>query len=110
MKGLELCKRFYAEDGRPRLPAGRYLRLLLIGYLEALDAERAIAWRAADSFALREFLGLELSEVTPDHSTISPHASLDGSRGRIGDRTQPHHPHKVRKSSAEKADSKADGT
>jgi hypothetical protein len=31
--------------------------LLLIGYFEGLDAERAIAWRAADSFALREFLG-----------------------------------------------------
>ena len=34
-------------------------------------AERAIAWRAADSFALREFLGLVLAEAPPDHSTIS---------------------------------------
>ena len=49
------AKRFYAEDGRPGLPPGRYFRLLLIGYFEGLDAERAIAWRAADSFALREF-------------------------------------------------------
>jgi len=38
---------------------------------EGLDAERAIAWRAADSFALREFLGLVLPEAPPDHSTIS---------------------------------------
>jgi transposase len=45
--------------------------LLLIGYFEGLDAERAIAWRAADSFALREFLGLVLPEGPPDHSTIS---------------------------------------
>jgi transposase len=45
--------------------------LLLIGYFEGLDAERAIAWRAADSFALREFLGLVLPEPPPDHSTIS---------------------------------------
>jgi transposase len=45
--------------------------LLLIGYLEGLDAERAIAWRAADSLALREFLGLVLPEAPPDHSTIS---------------------------------------
>jgi transposase len=29
------------------------------------------AWRAADSFALHEFLGLMLPEVAPDHSTIS---------------------------------------
>ena len=45
--------------------------MLLIGYFEGLDAERAIAWRAADSFALRGFLGLVLPEAPPDHSTIS---------------------------------------
>ena len=66
-----LCQRFYADDGRPGLPPGRYVRLLLIGYFEGLDAERAIAWRAADSFALREFLGLVLPDAPPDHSTIS---------------------------------------
>jgi transposase len=66
-----LCQRFYADEGRPALPPGRYFRLLLIGYFEGVDAERAIAWRAADSFALREFLGLVLPEAPPDHSTIS---------------------------------------
>ena len=29
-----LCARFYANDGRPGLPPGRYFRLLLIGYFE----------------------------------------------------------------------------
>jgi transposase len=66
-----LCRRFYADDGRPGLPPGRYFRLLLIGYFEGLEAERAIAWRVADSFALREFLGLVLPDAPPDHSTIS---------------------------------------
>jgi transposase len=67
-----LCQRFYADEvGRPGLPPGRYFRLLLIGYFEGLDAERAIAWRAADSFAVREFLGLVLPDAPPDHSTIS---------------------------------------
>lgn len=65
------CERFYADEGRPGLPPGRYFRLLLIGYFEGLDAERAIAWRAADSVALRDFLGLVLPEAPPDHSTIS---------------------------------------
>jgi len=55
-----LCPRFYADVGRPGVPPGRYFRLLLIGYFEGLDAERAIACRAADSFGLREFLGLVL--------------------------------------------------
>jgi transposase len=66
-----LCQRFYADDGRPGLPPGRYFRLLLIGYFEGLDAERAIAWRAADSLALRDFLGVGLEDDPPDHSTIS---------------------------------------
>ena len=47
-----LCERFYADDGRPGLPPGRYFRLLLIGYFEGLDAERAIAWRAAPPGAM----------------------------------------------------------
>ena len=66
-----LCQRFYANEGRPGLPSGRYFRLLLIGYFEGVDAERAIAWRAADALALREFLGLVLPDAPPDHSTIS---------------------------------------
>ena len=59
------CEPFYADEGRPSLPPGRYFRLLLVGCFEGLDAERAIAWRAADSFALREFLGLVLPEASP---------------------------------------------
>ena len=52
---------FYAETmGRPGLPPGIYFRLLLIGYFEGIDSERGIAWRAADSLALRGFLGLGL--------------------------------------------------
>jgi transposase len=66
------CRPFYAETmGRPGLPPGIYFRLLLIGYFEGIDSERGIAWRAADSFALRDFLGVGLEDAPPDHSTIS---------------------------------------
>jgi len=66
------CARFYAEDmGRPSLAPGRYFRLMLLGYFEGLSSERGIAWRAADSLAVRSFLGLGLEERGPDHSTIS---------------------------------------
>jgi len=65
------CAAFYAKRGRPSLAPGLYVRLLLIGYFEGLDSERGIAWRAADSLALRGFLGLGLTETPPDHSTIS---------------------------------------
>jgi len=59
------------HDGPPQLAPGIYFRLLLIGYFEGIDSERGIAWRAADSFALRDFLGLVLPEAPPDHSTVS---------------------------------------
>ena len=65
------CQRFYAKEGRPGIPPGVYFRMLMIGYFEGLDSERGIAWRCADSLALREFLGYELTEATPDHSTLS---------------------------------------
>src|SRR6059036_3214928 len=68
----QLCARFYADGvGRPGLPPGRYFRLLLLGYFEGLDSERGIAWRAADSLAIRSFVGLGLDAAAPDHSTIS---------------------------------------
>jgi transposase len=53
------------------LTPGIYFRLLLLGYFEGIDSERGMAWRAADSLGLREFLRIGLDEQTPDHSTIS---------------------------------------
>ena len=68
----EQCRPFYAPAmGRPSLPPGRYFRLLMLGYFEGLDSERGIAWRAADSLAVRSFVGLGLAAAGPDHSTIS---------------------------------------
>lgn len=66
------CQAFYAETrGRPSIPPGVYFRMLLIGYFEGLDSERGIAWRCADSLALRAFLGYELNQRTPEHSSLS---------------------------------------
>src|SRR5580692_3001916 len=65
------CASFYAKVGRPGLAPGVYFRALLVGYFEGIDSERGIAWRTADSLALRSFLGFELGQSTPDHSTIS---------------------------------------
>jgi transposase len=68
----EVCAPFYAEGvGRPGLAPGVYFRCLLLGYFEGIDSERGIAWRAADSLSVRDFLGIPSSKPTPDHSTIS---------------------------------------
>jgi transposase len=67
------CCRFYKSEtiGRPSLAPGVYFRLLMVGYFEGIDSERGIAWRCADSLSLKAFLGYELTQMTPDHTTVS---------------------------------------
>ncbi len=73
----ERCRKFYADKmGRPSLPPAIYFRMLLIGYFEGIDSERGIAWRVADSMALRRFLGYTLTDPTADHSTLSRNRRL----------------------------------
>lgn len=65
------CAPYIATKGRPSIPPGVYFRMLFIGYLEGLPSERSIAWQCADRLSLREFLGYQLQESTPDHSSLS---------------------------------------
>src|SRR6516225_10413394 len=68
----DLCRPYYTEGiGRDSIPPGVYFRMLLVGYFEELDSQRAIAWRCSDSLSLRAFLGLALNESTPDHSSLT---------------------------------------
>ncbi|WP_231934575.1 transposase [Botrimarina colliarenosi] len=66
------CEPYYkANRGRDSIAPGTYFRMLFVGYFEAIESQRGIAWRCADSLSLREFLGVKLTEATPDHSTLS---------------------------------------
>jgi transposase len=68
----EQCRPYYHEQlGRPSIPPGVYFRMLLVGYFEGLGAQRGIAWRCSDSLSLRAFLGIPLTEATPDHSSLT---------------------------------------
>ncbi len=66
-----VCEVLCRQVRRPSLTPGIYFRSLLVGYFKSIDSERGIAWRMADSQALRRFVGITLDEYTPDHSTIS---------------------------------------
>ncbi len=67
-----ICRKYYkSSSGRPSITPGTYFRMLLLGYFEGIESERGVAWRAADSLSFRQFLGYDLSELTPDHSTVS---------------------------------------
>jgi len=67
-----MCEPHYdSRLGRPSIPPGVYFRMLLVGYYEGIGSQRGIAWRCSDSLSLREFLGIPLTEDTPDHSSLT---------------------------------------
>jgi transposase len=66
------CRPYYHDRlGRPSIPPGVYFRMLLVGYFEGIGSQRGIAWRCGDSLSLRAFLGIPLTEETPDHSSLT---------------------------------------
>jgi transposase len=68
----KLCAPYYSQvRGRPGIPPGVYFRMLLVGYFEGIQSQRGIAWRCADSLSIREFLGLKLTDHSPDHSSLT---------------------------------------
>jgi transposase len=70
----KICAPAYAEasrGGRPGIDPVVYLKMLMIGFFEDLPSERAMASRCADSLSVRGFLGYDLAEATPDHSSLS---------------------------------------
>jgi transposase len=70
-----LCAPFYDMDaskgGQPGIDPEVYFKMQMVGFFENIPAERAIAARCADSFAIRAFLHYELTERTPHHSSFT---------------------------------------
>ena len=68
-----LCAPSYSASGlgRPGIDPAVYFKMLMIGFFENLPSERGIAERCSDSIAIRFFLGYDLTQDTPDHSTLS---------------------------------------
>lgn len=67
----DLCAPHYKAGGRTGIPPGTYFRMLFVGYFEGLDSQRGIAWRCADSYALREFLGVAWADTVPVHASMT---------------------------------------
>ena len=57
--------------GRPPIDPVVLVKYLLVGYLYGIPSERQIEQRIQTDVALRWYLGLDLFDRVPDHSTIN---------------------------------------
>lgn len=61
----------YSDRGRPSIDPVLLVKMLLLGYLYGVDSERRLAEEVRYNIAYRWYLGLDLDDPVPDHSTFS---------------------------------------
>ena len=67
----DLVKDFYAPSGRPSIDPQVFFKLELILFFEDLRSERQLMEVVADRLSLRWYLGYDLHEPLPDHSSLT---------------------------------------
>ena len=67
----EATRKYYGTDGQKSLDPVVFFKICLIGYLENIISDRKLIDLSSDSLAIRLFLGFDLDEQLPWHSTIS---------------------------------------
>lgn len=67
----ELVRPCYAAGGRPSIDPVVFFKLQLVMFFEDLRSERQLLRVAADRLSVRWYLGYDLSEPLPDHSSMT---------------------------------------
>ncbi len=67
----DLVRGTYAEAGRPSVDPVVFFKLQLIMFFEGLRSERQLLRVVADRLSLRWYLGYDLTESLPDHSSLT---------------------------------------
>jgi transposase len=67
----ELVRDAYAESGRPSIDPVVCFTLHLILFFAGLRSERQLMQMVADQLSLRWYLGYDLGESLPDHSSLT---------------------------------------
>src|SRR5215217_2318074 len=67
----ELVAPFYAGGGRPSVDPVVFFKLQLVLFFEELRSERQLMRTVADRLSLRWYLGYDLTEPLPDHSSLT---------------------------------------
>ena len=67
----ETAPLYSKKYGRPAIDPVVIVKYLLVGFLYGIPSERQIERRVQTDIALRWYLGLDLFDRVPDHSTVS---------------------------------------
>jgi transposase len=67
----EFVQRTYATGGRPSIDPVVFFKLQLVMFFEGIRSERLLMRHAADRLSVRWYLGYDLDEPLPDHSSLT---------------------------------------
>ena len=67
----DMARGTYAETGRPSIDPVVFFKLQVILFFEGLRSERQLMRVVADRLSLRWYLGYDLAEPLPDHSSLT---------------------------------------
>jgi transposase len=67
----EFVEKTYAGSGRPSIDPIVFFKLQLVMFFEGLRSERQLMGHAADRLSVRWFVGYDLGETLPDHSSMT---------------------------------------
>jgi transposase len=67
----EEAESYYSQIGRPSIDPVCLMKMLLIGYLYGIRAERRLEEEVTLNIAYKWFCGFDLTDTIPDHSTFS---------------------------------------
>jgi len=67
----EFVEKTYAHGGRPSIDPIVFFKLQLVMFFEDIRSERLLMRHAADRLSVRWYLGYDLNEPLPDHSSLT---------------------------------------
>lgn len=67
----EFVQQTYAGIGRPSIDPVVFFKLQLVMFFEGIRSERQLMRHAADRLSVRWYLGYDLGEPLPDHSSLT---------------------------------------
>jgi transposase len=74
----KVTEKYYGHEGQESIDPVVFFKICLVGYINNINSDRRLVEYCADSLGIRLFLGYDIDEALPWHSTISRTRQLYG--------------------------------